>query len=86
MFIGNLPADASEDSVRNMFSQYGKVHSIHLNTDIFTGKCRGFGTVAMEGHEARVAIAELNGKFIDGKQLKVRFEDTRKGSVSRRSR
>lgn len=86
MFVGNLPADASEDSVRNLFSEYGTVHSIQLNTDIFTGKCRGYGTVAMEGHEARAAMAELDGKLVGGRQLKVRFEDTRKTGRARRSR
>lgn len=86
MFIGNLPSDASEESVRSLFSEYGTVHSIHLNTDIFTGKCRGYGTVAMEGHEARAAIAELDGKTIGGKPLKVRFEDPRKSGRGKRHR
>jgi RNA recognition motif-containing protein len=85
VFISNLPADASEESVRSLFSQYGTVHSIRLNTDIFTGKCRGFGIVAMEGHEARAAIAELDGKSLEGKSLKVRFEkETGKGGRARR--
>ncbi|HEY5604323.1 MAG TPA: RNA-binding protein [Gammaproteobacteria bacterium] len=74
MFIGNLPSDASEASVRDMFSQYGTVHSIQLNMDIFTGKCRGYGTIAMEGHEARAAIAGLDGKTVGGKPLKIRFD------------
>lgn len=86
MFIGNLPPNASEESVRSMFSEYGTVHSIQLNTDIFTGKCRGYGTVAMEGHEARAAIAKLDGKTIDGKPLKVRFEDSRKSGRGKRHR
>ena len=86
MFIGNLPADASEESVRDLFSKYGTVHSIQLNMDIFTGKCRGYGTVAMEGHEARAAIAKLVGKTIDGKSLKVRFEDSRKAGRGKRHR
>jgi len=80
LFIGNLPADASEESVRSLFSEYGTVHSIHLNMDIFTGKCRGYGTVAMEGHEARAAIAELDGKNLGERPLKVRFEDARKAA------
>ena len=86
MFIGNLPSDASEDSVRSLFSEYGTVHSIHLNTDIFTGKCRGYGTVSMEGHEAREAIAKLDGKTIGDKPLKVRSEDSRKSGRGKRHR
>lgn len=80
IFVGSLPADATEDSVRELFSEFGTVRSIRLVTDIFTGKCRGFGFVEMEGHEARAAIAGLDGKSFNGKHLKVRFEDTRAGA------
>jgi RNA recognition motif-containing protein len=47
MFVGNLPPDASEESVREMFSAYGTVRGINVATDIFTGKCKGFGFVWM---------------------------------------
>ena len=75
MFVGNLPADASEEAVRNLFSEFGTVRSIRLITDIFTGKCRGFGFIEMEGHEARAAMAALDGKTFGGKPMRVRFED-----------
>lgn len=77
MFVGNLPAEASEQSVRELFSEFGTVRSIQLAADIFTRKCRGFGFVEMEGHEARAAIAALDGKTFSGKSLRVRFEDPR---------
>ena len=75
MFVSNLPAEASEESVRELFSDFGVVRSINISSDIFTGRCRGFGTVAMEGHEARAAIAGLNGKVIGDQSLRVRFEN-----------
>ena len=79
MFIGNLPPDASEDSVREMFAAYGTVRSINVASDIFTGKCKGFGFVEMEGHEARAALAVLDGRTLpDGGFLKVRFEQPRR--------
>ncbi len=77
MFVSNLPADASEQSVRELFSEFGIVRAISISSDIFTGKCRGFGTVAMEGHEARAAIARLDGKTMGDKSLRVRYEDPR---------
>jgi len=77
MFVGSLPDDASEQSIRDLFSEFGTVRSIHLTTDVFTGKCRGFGFVVMEGHEARAAIAGRNGKFFNGKTLRVNFEEPR---------
>ena len=87
MFVGNLPTDTSEQSVRELFSEFGTVRSIHLPVDVFTRKCRGFGFVEMEGHEARAAIAGLNGKDYNGKFLKVSFEEVRgkqKGAKKRR--
>ena len=78
MFISNLPFDASEEAVRELFSEFGKVRSIQIATDIFTRKCRGFGFVEMEGHEARAAVSGLDGKSWNGKYLRVKFEDARK--------
>ena len=84
MFVGNLPADASEQSVTELFSEFGKVRSIQLASDIFTGKCRGFGFIEMEGHEARAAIAGLDGKHYNGKNLRVAFEESKKKGRGRR--
>jgi RNA recognition motif-containing protein len=84
MFVGNLPPDASEDSVSNMFSEFGTVRSIQLTRDVFTGKCRGFGFVEMEGHEARAAMAALDGKTFGSKSLRVRFDDPVKSKRRRR--
>jgi RNA recognition motif-containing protein len=77
LFVGNLPQDATEDSVRSLFSEYGTVRSISVASDIFTGKCKGFGFIEMEGHEARAAQAALDGNMTSGgdRSLKVRFED-----------
>ncbi len=74
LFVGNLPSDATEASVLALFSEFGKVHSIELITDLFSGRCKGFGYVGMEGHEARAAIAKLSGNLYGGKPLRVGFE------------
>jgi RNA recognition motif-containing protein len=84
MYVGNLPADASEQTVGDLFAEFGKVRSIHLVTDVFTRRCRGFGFIEMEGHEARAAIAGLDGKSFGGKSLRVRFEDTERRPGGRR--
>ncbi len=76
IFVGNLPSDATETNVSALFSEFGKVHSIQLVTDMFSGKCRGFGYIGMEGHEARVAIAKLSGIQFGGNALRVNFENT----------
>ncbi len=85
IFIGSLPNNASETAITELFSEFGKVRSIHLVQDVFTRTCKGFGFVEMEGHEARAAIAGLDGKMYEGKPLKVKFEEV-KGNKGKRRR
>lgn len=74
LFVGNLPGTVTDTQVHDLFAQFGTVRSLTLATDVFTHKCKGFGFVEMEGHEARAAIAGLDGKDFNGKPLKVKFE------------
>lgn len=77
LYVGSLPPTSTENGVQELFSQYGRVHSIKLAKDLFSGTCKGFGFLEMEGHEARAAIAGLDGKSWEGNFIKVRFEDNR---------
>lgn len=72
VFVGNLSFGATEDAVRSMFEQYGTVERVNLITDRDTGQARGFGFVEMtNGAEADRAIAELNGRELDGRALNI---------------
>jgi RNA recognition motif-containing protein len=72
IFVGNLSYGATEDVVRSMFEQYGTVERVNLVTDRDTGQARGFGFVEMSNSaEADRAIAELNGRELDGRALNV---------------
>lgn len=84
LFIGNLPASTNEQDLETLFSQFGRVRSSRLVTDVFSGQCKGFGFIEMEGHEARAAIAALNGKDYNGQPLRVNFEAPQKGGRRRR--
>ncbi len=84
IFVGSLPASASEEVVRELFEPFGKIHKINLVKDLFSGQCKGFGFLEMEGHEARAAIAGLNGKSFEGNFLKVNFELDKKQRGRRR--
>ena len=83
MFVGSLAEDTTEQDIQELFSQYGTVRSISLATDVFSGRCKGFGFIEMEGHEARAAIAGLDGKLFKGRPMKVR-EEQPKGKGGRR--
>ncbi len=74
IYAGNLPTDTTEQELTDMFAEHGRVRSIKIAMDVFSGKCRGFGFIEMEGHEARAAIAALNGKELRGNPLRVNEE------------
>ena len=76
---GGLPPDMTERELTELFSAHGKVRSMKLVMDIFSGRCRGFGFVEMEGHEARAAIAGLNGRDVRGFQLRIGEEKKERG-------
>lgn len=71
IYVGNLPWSATEDQVRNLFSEYGTVNSVNLVVDRETGRARGFGFVEMESADAINAIKALDGTPLDGRNLKV---------------
>lgn len=75
IFVGSLPPTTTEESLLALFEPFGTVRSIKLVKDLFSGNCKGFGFLEMEGHEARAAIAELNGKTFEGNSLKVKYEE-----------
>jgi RNA recognition motif-containing protein len=79
LFVGSLPPTTTEESLLALFSEFGTVRSINLVKDLFSGNCKGFGFLEMEGHEARAAIAALDGKPYEGVFLKVKYEEERKG-------
>ena len=86
IFVGNLPDSATDTGVTELFSEFGTVRSIQLIQDVFSGRCKGFGFIEMEGHEARAAIAGLDGKTYEGKSLKVKFEEPRSNNKGKRRR
>ena len=72
IYIGNLSFQASEDDIREVFAEYGKVSRISLPVDRETGRKRGFAFVDMadEASEDK-AIEELDGAEWLNRQLKV---------------
>jgi len=72
IYVGNLSFNTNDDQLKALFSPFGAVSSARVISDKFTGRSRGFGFVEMDNNEeADKAIAELNGKSVDGRGLKV---------------
>ena len=84
MSVRGLPRSTSEESLTALFSQYGTVRSLKMAKDLFSGECKGFATLGMEGHEAREAMAALNQSIFDGSQIRVEPDRPKKGRGGRR--
>ena len=71
IYIGNLSPRTTQEEIRKLFKPYGEVESVDLIADRYSGKSRGFGFVKMNYPGAREAIAALNRKEVDGRNIKV---------------
>ena len=72
LYVGNLSYNTTEDTLRTLFEEFGDLESVKLITDRYTGRSRGFAFVEMASEEdAEKAISSLNGKSVDGRELKV---------------
>jgi RNA recognition motif-containing protein len=72
LYVGNLPYSATEQSLRDAFAPSGTVDSVSLITDRDTGQSKGFAFVEMASdREAQAATEAMNGKMLDGRQIKV---------------
>lgn len=72
IYVGNLPFDATEDALRQIFEAHGEVQKVAIITDRETGRSRGFGFVEMSDDSAAdTAISQLNGNDMGGRKLAV---------------
>jgi len=71
IYVGNLPFQATDAEIRDLFSKHGTVESVSLPTDRDTGRPRGFGFVEMSQADASRAIQALNGYSMNGRPLRV---------------
>jgi RNA recognition motif-containing protein len=72
IYVGNLSYNMSEGELRDAFGAFGDVSSVKILIDRETGRSRGFGFVEMPNQsEAEAAIAQLNGKDLGGRALRI---------------
>ncbi|XP_030076030.1 splicing factor, proline- and glutamine-rich isoform X2 [Microcaecilia unicolor] len=68
LFVGNLPADITDDEFKSLFAKYGEPGEVFIN------KGKGFGFIKLESRAlAEIAKAELDDTPMRGRQLRVRF-------------
>jgi len=79
IYVGNLPWSCTDQELSELFSGMGEVSTATVITDRETGRSRGFGFVEMnDDAAANKAIAELNGKDMGGRPLRVNEANERK--------
>ncbi|MBN2035425.1 MAG: RNA-binding protein [Chitinispirillaceae bacterium] len=72
LYVGNLSYDIDDSGLQALLAPFGTVVSAKVITDRDTGRAKGFGFVEMStDEEAAAAIAELNGKEVQGRALNV---------------
>src|SRR5258707_5744415 len=72
LYVGNLAYGVKDSDLQDLFSAHGTVDTAQVIMDRDTGRSKGFGFVEMSSdQEARAAIAALNGKEVDGRNLTV---------------
>jgi cold-inducible RNA-binding protein len=72
LYVGNLPYSVGDSDLQRLFEAHGSVVSAQVIMDRDTGRSKGFGFVEMgNDSEAQAAIADMNGKEVDGRSLTV---------------
>jgi RNA recognition motif-containing protein len=78
IYVGNLPFNAGESDVKNLFAPYGEVIEVRLVKDRRSRRPKGYGFVEMDAADAKSAIKHLNGTDYAGRTLRVN-EGKKKG-------
>jgi len=72
IYVGNLSFDVTEEELRAEFVAFGKVESVSIITDKYSGRPKGFAFVEMPSvSEGQAAITALNGKTLKDRTLTV---------------
>lgn len=85
IYVGNLSYRATEEDLKQVFSEYGAIKRIVLPMDRETGRLRGFAFVDMvEDAQEDTAITDLDGAEWMGRQLRVNKAKPREENNYRR--
>jgi RNA recognition motif-containing protein len=72
IYIGNLAPEVTEEELKQEFTAFGKVTSVCIISDKYSGQSRGFGFVEMPSMtESQAAISDLKGKVLKDRTLEI---------------
>jgi RNA recognition motif-containing protein len=72
IYVGNMSYNVTEEDLRGAFEAFGKVDSVAIIKDKYSGESKGFGFVEMPSTaEGQAAIEGLNGKEFKGRTLTI---------------
>lgn len=72
VFVGNIPYEATEEQLKDIFSEVGPVVSFRLVYDRETGKPKGYGFCEYKDQETALsAMRNLNAFDLNGRPLRV---------------
>jgi len=72
IYVGNLPFKIRDNELKEAFAQFGEITEAVVIAEKYSGRSKGFGFVTFaEEASAQKAVAEMDGKDLDGRALKV---------------
>lgn len=72
LFVGGISYSTTSKQLEDLFAQAGKVDTLNLITDKYSGQSKGFAFVEMSNDkEAEDAIKQFNNFELDGRKLVV---------------
>ena len=80
LYIGNIPFDAREEELRELFTPFGTIGTATVIVDPRKGRSRGFGFVEfIDPLHGKAAIAGMHGQEVGGRKLVVNEARSRDG-------
>lgn len=77
IFVGSLPWSINNDSLKELFAQYGEVTEAVVIMDRETSRSKGFGFVTFATPESAQKALEMSGKEVDGRAIVVNIAKPR---------
>ncbi|XP_030524435.1 glycine-rich RNA-binding protein 2, mitochondrial-like isoform X6 [Rhodamnia argentea] len=83
LFVGGLSYDTNEPVLKDAFNQFGDIVEVKVICDHVSGKSKGYGFVQFEREAAAsTALKEMDGKSLDGRDIRVQYAQKRNGGLS----